>query len=126
VPISKFQSDVLPLPAAQRSPNSYIAGGVAINRQGPRFSGDTGIFHDSIERLPTQPDELFGYVLHPVDLATNKASAAADWRVPCDIVNLVTTHESILPLGAVVAAAVGKFPGTTPEEMLAEITPEDA
>jgi hypothetical protein len=41
----------------------------------------------------TQPDELFGYVLHPVDLATNKASAA-----------------------------VGKFPGVTPEEMLAEIT----
>jgi hypothetical protein len=26
--------------------------------------------------FPTQPDELFGYVLHPVDLATNKAAAA--------------------------------------------------
>lgn len=25
-----------------------------------------------------QRDELFGYVLHPVDLATNKTSAAAD------------------------------------------------
>jgi hypothetical protein len=72
--------------------------------------------------FPTQPDELFGYVLHPVDLATNKASAAADRRVPRDIVDLVTIHENILPLGAVVAAAVGKFPGTTPEEMLAEIT----
>lgn len=72
--------------------------------------------------FPTQPDELFGYVLHPVDLATNKASAAADRRVPRDIVDLVTIHETILPLGAVVAAAVGRFPGTTPEEMLAEIT----
>ena len=72
--------------------------------------------------FPTQPDELFGYVLHPVDLATNKAAAAADRRVPRDIVDLVTIHESILPLGAVIAAAVGKFPGTTPEEMLAEIT----
>lgn len=166
---------MLRLLAGQRSPDSYIAGGVAINRQGPRFSGDIDIFQDSLARLesavkadvtalaaagykvtwsptqrtekrdaiiekdgeqmqlewvtdsafrffPTQPDELFGYVLHPVDLATNKASAAADRRVPRDVVDLVTIHENILPLGAVVAAAVGRFPGTTPEEMLAEIT----
>ena len=58
----------------------------------------------------TQSDELFGYVLHPVDLATNKASAAADRRVPRDIVDLVTVHENILPLGAVLSTAVGKFP----------------
>jgi Nucleotidyl transferase AbiEii toxin, Type IV TA system len=175
VPLTKFQSDVLRLLAGQRSPDSYIAGGIAINRQGPRFSRDIDIFHDSAVRLesaikaddavlaaagykvtwspiqrtekrdatiekggdqmrlewatdsafrffPTQADELFGYVLHPVDLATNKASAAADRRVPRDIVDLITIHENILPLGAVVAAAVGKFPGTTPEEMLAEIT----
>jgi len=174
VPIAKFQSEVLRTLAAQRSPDSYIAGGVAINRDGPRFSADIDIFHDSeatlesaaaadrealtaagydvargreregkreaiVSRLgeamplewvtdsafrffPTQPDELFGYVLHPVDLATNKASAAADRRVPRDIVDLVTIHEVILPLGAVVCAAVGKFPGATPEEMLAEIT----
>jgi len=175
VPITKFQSDVLLLLAAQRSPDSDIVGRVAINRDGPRISADIGIFHDSDARLasavkadesaligggynltwppsqrtskhaaivekagkqmqlewvadsafrffPTQPDELFGYVLHPVDLAANKAAAAADRRVPRDIVDLVTIHETILPLGAVVAAAVGKFPGTTPEEMLAEIT----
>jgi hypothetical protein len=175
VPIRKFQADVLRLLAAQRSPDSYIAGGIAINRQGPRFSADIDIFHDSAARqesavkadeaalvaagysitwsptqrtekreatigkggeqmqlewvtdsafrfFPTQPDELFGYVLHPVDLATNKASAAADRRVPRDVVDLVTIHENILPLGAVVAAACGKFIGTTPEEMLAEIT----
>ena len=41
--------------------------------------------------------------------------------MPRDIVDLVTIHENILPLGAVVCAAVGKFPGVTPEEMLAEI-----
>ena len=175
VPISKFQSDVLRLLATQRSPDSYIAGGIAINRQGPRFSDDIDIFHDSVARLasavktdeaalaaaryrlswpptqstgkhetiiekdgeqmrlewvtdsafrffPAQLDELFGYVLHPVDLATNKASAAADRRVSRDVVDLVTIHENILPLGAVVAAACGKFVGTTPEEMLAEIT----
>ncbi|MGH7210716.1 MAG: hypothetical protein ACREF1_04560 [Acetobacteraceae bacterium] len=124
---------MLRLLAGQRSPDSYIAGGVVINRQGPRFSRDIDIFHDSDARLeaavnadesalaaagytitwppnqrtgkhqatitkngeqmelewvtdsafrffPTQPDELFGYVLHPVDIATNKASAAADRR----------------------------------------------
>jgi hypothetical protein len=174
VPISSFQSEVLRLLAAQRGPDSYIAGGIAINRHGPRFSADIDIFHDSAARqqaavtadaaalaaagytitwppgqrtarheaiiekdgermqlewvidsafrfFPTRPDELFGYVLHPVDLATNKAAAAADRRVPRDVVDLVTIHETILKLGAVVAAACGKFIGTTPEEMLAEI-----
>jgi hypothetical protein len=34
--------------------------------------------HDSAFRFfPTQRHELLGYVLHPVDLATNKASAGA-------------------------------------------------
>ena len=174
MPLTNLQSHVLRLLAKQRSPDSYIAGGIALNRAGPRFSGDIDIFQDSEERLataadadmaalrdaglkldtpkirtgkrevlveglgekmalewvadadfrffPTQPDDLFDYVLHPVDLATNKASAAADRRVPRDVMDLVTIHETILPLGAVVGAAVGKFPGTTPEEMLAEIT----
>jgi hypothetical protein len=165
---------VLRLLAAGRSPDSYIAGGVAINLEGPRFSGDIDIFQDSEIRLalaaeadakaltvtglklswgriqtgkrqaeveglgetmqlewvadsafrffPAQRDDLFGYVLHPVDLATNKAAAAADRREPRDVVDLVTIHENILPLGAVICAAVGRFPGQSPEEMLADIT----
>ncbi|MCC6586972.1 MAG: hypothetical protein IT168_09800 [Bryobacterales bacterium] len=165
---------MLRLLAAQRSPDSYIAGGVALNREGPRYSGDVDIFQDSETRVqaasvadvkaltaagldlawrriqsgrreavvsglddrmmlewvqdsafrffPVQADELFGFVLHPVDLATNKASAAADRREPRDILDLVTVHETILPLGAVVCAAVGRFPGQSPEEMLADIT----
>jgi hypothetical protein len=173
VPLSKLQSHVLRVLAAERSPDSYVAGGVALNRDGPRFSGDIDIFQDTEQRLeaaaqadartlanaglgfswkkvltgkreaeveglddrmrlewvhdsayrffPAQRDELFGYVLHPVDLATNKASAAADRREARDIVDLVTIHENILPLGAVISAAVGRFPGTSPEEMLAEI-----
>jgi hypothetical protein len=174
VPLTKLQSHVLRVLAAERSPDSYIAGGVAINREGPRFSGDIDIFQDTEQRLeaaakadakaltgaglnlswkkimtgkreavleglgdrmrlewvhdaafrffPPQRDELFGYVLHPADLATNKASTAADRREPRDIVDLVTIHENILPLGAVVSAAVGRFPGQSPEEMLADIT----
>jgi hypothetical protein len=174
VPLTNLQSHVLRVLAAGRSPDSYIAGGVAINREGPRFSGDIDIFQDSENRLaaaaeadakalteaglklswgkiqsgkqqaevqglgetmqlewvadsafrffPAQRDELFGYVLHPADLATNKASAAADRREPRDIVDLVTIHENILRLGAVICAAVGRFPGQSPEEMLADIT----
>jgi hypothetical protein len=174
VPLTKLQSHALRLLAAERSPDSYIAGGIAINREGPRFSGDIDIFQDTEQRLeaaaqadakalidaglkftwkkivtgkrdaeveglgdrmrlewvhdsafrffPTQRDEVFGYVLHPVDLATNKTSAAADRREPRDIVDLVTIHETILPLGAAVCAAVGRFPGQSPEEMLADIT----
>ena len=174
MPLTKLQSHVLRLLAAERSPDSYIAGGVAINREGPRFSGDIDIFQDTEQRLqaaaaadektltaaglqfswkkivtgkreaeleglgdrmrlewvhdapfrffPPQRDELFGYVPHPVDLATNKTSAAADRREPRDIVDLVTIHETILPLGAAICAAVGRFPGQSPEEMLADIT----
>jgi len=174
VPLTKLQSHVLRVIAAGRSPDSYIAGGVAINREGPRFSGDIDIFQDSEDRLaaaaeadakaltgaglklswgriqsgkrqaevddlgetvqlewvadsafrffPAQRDELFGYVLHPVDLATKKATAAADRREPRDIVDLVTIHENILSLGAVICAAVGRFPGQSPEEMLSDIT----
>jgi hypothetical protein len=51
VPISKFQSGVLKALAAQRSADSYVAGGIAINRAGPRFSADIDIFHDSENRL---------------------------------------------------------------------------
>lgn len=173
MPLTKLQTHVLRLLAEQRSPDSYVAGGVAINRDGPRFSGDIDIFQDSEERLqaaaaadektltaaglkfswkkivtgkrdavleglgdkmrlewvhdapfrffPPQRDDLFGYVLHPADLATNKTSAAADRREPRDVVDLVTIHETILPLGASICATVGRFPGQSPEEMLADI-----
>ncbi|HEX4136864.1 MAG TPA: nucleotidyl transferase AbiEii/AbiGii toxin family protein [Bryobacteraceae bacterium] len=174
MPLTKLQSHVLRVLAAERSPDSYIAGGIVINREGPRFSGDIDIFQDTEQRLdaavqadakaladaafalawkkivtgkreaeveglgekmrlewvhdsafrffPAQRDDLFGYVLHPVDLATNKTSATADRREPRDIVDLVTIHETILPLGAAICAAVGRFPGQSPEEMLADIT----
>jgi hypothetical protein len=71
--------------------------------------------------FPALPDEVFGYVLHPADLALNKAMAAAGRREVRDIVDLVTTHETVLPLGAIVWAAVDKSPGFTPEGLIAEI-----
>jgi hypothetical protein len=90
-------------------------------------TGQTGATHlewvvDSEFRFfPVMKDDTFGYVLHPVDLATNKAMAAAGRREVRDIVDLVTVHETILPLGAVVWAAVEKAPGYTPEGLIAEI-----
>jgi len=71
--------------------------------------------------FPTQKDELFGYVLHPIDIATNKAMAAAGRREPRDVVDLVMIHEQILPLGAIIWAAVGKSLGFTPEGIINEI-----
>ena len=71
--------------------------------------------------FPTIPDEIFGYILHPVDLATNKVMAAAGRREVRDLVDLVTVHKTILSLGAVIWAAVEKSPGFTPEGLIAEI-----
>jgi hypothetical protein len=173
VPLSKIQIQVLRHLAAQRDPESYIAGASPLNRNASRFSDDIDIFHDREDRVlvaatgdaelleaagysvrwlrrfptiqtaevsrdesrtrlewvvdsdfrffPTVPDEIFGYVLHPVDLAMNKVMAAAGRRAVRDLVDLMTIHETILPLGAVVWAVVEKSPGFTPEGLLAEI-----
>jgi hypothetical protein len=71
--------------------------------------------------FPTLKDETFGFVLHPIDLAINKVMAAAGRREVRDIVDLAAIHETILPLGALIWAAVEKSPGFTPEGLIAEI-----
>ena len=71
--------------------------------------------------FPTVKDELFGYMLHPLDLAANKVMAAAGRQKAADAVDLLTIHDHILPLGAVIWAAVEKAPGYTPEGLIAEI-----
>jgi hypothetical protein len=71
--------------------------------------------------FPTVQDELFGYILHPVDLAANKVMAAAGRREVRDLVDVATIHDTVLPLGAVIWAAVEKAPGFTPEGLIAEI-----
>ncbi len=78
--------------------------------------------HDSDFRFyPAQRDAEFGYVLHPADLATTKIMAAAGRREPRDVVDLITIHDEILPLGAVACAAVGKSLGFTPEGLINEV-----
>src|SRR5262245_31741865 len=51
VPISRLQSEILRVIAASRDPESFVAGGVPINRSGPRYSADLDIFHDRQERV---------------------------------------------------------------------------
>ena len=173
MPISRLQSDILRLIAAKRDPESFVAGGVPINRSGPRYSADLDIFHDRQERVadaaltdadiltdagyqvtwlrqqpatysasirrggeetklewvadsdyrffPIIKDDQFGYVLHMVDLAVNKVMAAASRREARDIVDLLTLHDRVLPIGALVWAAVEIAPGYTPEGLIAEI-----
>jgi hypothetical protein len=89
-------------------------------------SGDEGtllewVVDSAYRFFPALQDELFGYVLHPADIATNKALAAAGRREPRDIIDLLHIHEHYLPLGAVVWAASAKDPGLSPEGIIAEI-----
>ena len=51
MPPSRIQSDILRLLAGQRDAESFVAGGVPVNRQGPRVSTDIDIFHDRQERV---------------------------------------------------------------------------
>lgn len=173
MPLSDLQTAILQTLAAQRSPDSYVAGSTPLHRDGPRYSADIDIFHHSEERVaataeldaailrdggfsvewlrrepgiyaasvrrdddgtrlewvrdsdfrfyPAMPDRLFGYTLHPADIATNKALAAAGRQAPRDVLDLLHIHHHILPLGAVIWAAVGKDPGYSPENLVAEI-----
>jgi hypothetical protein len=79
------------------------------------------VFDSDFRFFPAVRDSLFGFVLHPVDLATNKAMAAVERREFRDLIDLLTIDTMILPLGAVVWAAVGKASGFTPPGLLAKI-----
>jgi hypothetical protein len=46
VPLSNIQTEILRLIAANRDPESYVAGASPLNRDAPRISDDIGVFHD--------------------------------------------------------------------------------
>ncbi len=68
--------------------------------------------------FPAQPDEEFGYCLHPADLATNKVLALAGRSEVRDFLDTLLIDQTYLSLGAVVWAACGKDPGFTPALIL--------
>ena len=78
--------------------------------------------HDSAWRfLPLVLDETGGQVLHEVDLAINKVLALAGHDEARDFVDILHVHEHVLPLGAMLWAAVGKDPGFTPASLLEQL-----
>ncbi len=68
--------------------------------------------------FPVQPDEDFGYCLHPADLATNKVLALAGRTEIRDFLDILLLDSSYLSLGAIMWAACGKDPGYTPALLL--------
>ena len=65
---------------------------------------DWGVFYD-YAFFPTMRDEIFGHVQHPIDTASLKLLNASWRREIHDVLDLVTIHESIVPLGALIWAA---------------------
>ena len=59
-----------------------------------------------------------GFLLHPVDIATNKILALAGRNEPRDYVDALEIIDRILPLGALVWASVAKDPGFSPASLL--------
>jgi hypothetical protein len=94
--------------------------GAAVQRRGESMKLEW-VRDSDFRFFPLIRDELFGYRLHFVDIATNKAMAAAGRSAPRDVLDLLYVHERRLPIGAVVWAAVEKAPGFTPEGLIAEI-----
>jgi len=68
--------------------------------------------------FPVQPDETFGYCLHPADLAINKLLALAGRTEFRDFLDTLYLDGNYLGLGATVWAACGKDPGYTPPLLL--------
>jgi hypothetical protein len=58
MPITPFQAEVLKVIARNRNPDSYLAGGIVINRDSAsaRFSNDIDIFHATAQAVATSTD----------------------------------------------------------------------
>lgn len=174
MPLGHFEKDVLRLLAANRNPESYVAGATVFLRRedSHRQSQDIDVFHDTIQSLkqaadrdaktleqngyrlewtdrqeslqratvskaedstkmewacdspfrffPAQPDEELGYVLHPLDGATNKVLALAGRGELRDYLDVLYLDRNVLSLGALAWAACGKDTGFTPQFLLEE------
>ena len=70
--------------------------------------------------FPLLEDDMFGLVLHPFDLATNKVLAMAGRLEPRDWIDVIHCHQRLQSLGLLVWAACGKDPGFNPQSLLAE------
>ena len=77
--------------------------------------------HDSAFRFfPLMRHPIFGLVLHPFDLATNKLLALVGRSEARDWVDILSCHQKISPLGLLAFAACGKDEGWNPDLILNE------
>ncbi|MDD5141219.1 MAG: hypothetical protein PHY43_13270 [Verrucomicrobiales bacterium] len=174
MPLGDFEKNVLRLLAANRNPESYIAGATVFLRRedSHRQSQDIDVFHDTVQSLklaaaqdaavlqanafslewaetqetlrratvskdgrstkvdwaydsafrffPVQPDAELGFVLHPMDGATNKVLALAGRGELRDYLDVLFLHRNVLSLGALAWAACGKDVGFTPQFLIEE------
>lgn len=174
MPLGDFEKNVLRLLAANRNPESYVAGATVFLRRedSHRQSQDIDVFHDTVQSLklaatqdaavlkkngftlewaetqetlqratvskdgrstkvewvydsafrffPVQPDAELGFVLHPLDGATNKVLALAGRGELRDYLDVLFLHQNVLSLGALAWAACGKDTGFTPQFLIEE------
>ena len=61
MPLGAFELEVLRLLAANRNPDSYVAGATVLNQHpgSPRTSKDVDLFHDTLESLAESSDRDF-------------------------------------------------------------------
>jgi hypothetical protein len=78
------------------------------------------VFDSPFRFFPTQPDADFGFVLHPLDGATNKLLALAGRGELRDYLDVLFLHQHVLSLGALAWAACGKDSGFTPQFLIEE------
>ncbi|HEY3857852.1 MAG TPA: nucleotidyl transferase AbiEii/AbiGii toxin family protein [Verrucomicrobiae bacterium] len=174
MPLGDFEKTLLRLLAANRNPESYIAGATVFLRRedSHRLSQDIDVFHDTVKSLkqaatqdaavlqshrytlawvetqeslqravvsknehstkvdwaydsafrffPVQADSDFGFVLHPIDGATNKMLALAGRGELRDYLDVLFLHRNVLSLAAMAWAACGKDVGFTPQFLIEE------
>jgi hypothetical protein len=103
--------------------------GLRVLRERPSFveaevvRGDESVIlqwaQDSAYRFfPLVESDVFGLVLHPFDLATNKVLALVGRVEPRDWVDVITCAERLQPLGYLAWAACGKDLGFSPASIL--------
>ena len=174
MPLGDFEKNILRLLAANRNPESYVAGATVFLRRDDshRQSRDIDVFHDTVQSLglavsrdmaelersgyhldwnerqemlhravvskggsstkmewaydsafrffPVQADPELGFVLHPIDGATNKLLALAGRGELRDYLDVLFLDRNLLSLGSLAWAACGKDSGFTPQFLIEE------
>jgi hypothetical protein len=87
-------------------------------RMGDEFVRIDWTIDSAFRFFPAQPDEDFGYSLHPADLATNKVLALVGRIEVRDLLDVLQLDNGYLSFGALVWAACGKDPGYAPSQII--------